>query len=99
MPAAKLLIEFYFLRQEASPLPMTTEQPNEDREGLFFLKSAHVCVDTRTDCGLVERAGARSPQTVPPPHTHTSQKEEVAAHTADFSRSSHPSRLFHAFTG
>ncbi len=62
MPAAKLLIEFYFLRQAASPCVHGYKASN-----MGWGLCAHLCVDTRTGCGLVERAGAALPADSLPP--------------------------------
>lgn len=51
MPAAKLLIEFYFLRQAASPCVHGHKASN-----VGWGLCARVCVDAGTGCGLLERA-------------------------------------------
>lgn len=61
MPAAKLLIEFYFLRRAASPCVHGHKASN-----MGWGLCARLCVDTRTGCGLVER-GAVLPADTPPP--------------------------------
>lgn len=53
MPAAKLLIEFYFLRRAASPCVHGHKASN-----MGWGLCARLCVDTRTGCGLVEHASA-----------------------------------------
>lgn len=52
MPAAKLLIEFYFLRRAGSPCV----HAHNASDGLGPL--CCLFVDTGTGCGLVERAQA-----------------------------------------
>lgn len=58
-PAAKLLIEFYFLRQAAFPCVCVHIAANMGRS-----LCGRLCADTRTGCGLVERA-------IADPHRHT----------------------------
>lgn len=82
MPAAKLLIEFYFLRRAASPCVHGHKASN-----LGWGLCDRLCADTRTGCGLVERAGADAPS------------HRRAGNTADDGRSSRPSLLFHGFSG
>lgn len=67
MPAAKLLIEFYFLRQAASPCVHGHKASN-----MGWGLCAHLCADTRTGCGLLEHATALSLQilSLPPVFSH-----------------------------
>lgn len=95
MPAAKLLIEFYFLRRAASPCVHGHKASNMGW-GLY----ACLCVDTRTGCGLVERASVSPCRHFPSLLSILPSEEEArVGDTADFSRSSRPSLLFHAFSG
>lgn len=95
MPAAKLLIEFYFLRRAAFPCVHGHKASN-----MGWGLCDRLCVDTRTGCGLVERATA-SPCRHSPPLTVYSPIREKArvSNNADYSRSSRPSLLFHGFSG
>lgn len=95
MPAAKLLIEFYFLRQAASPCVHGHKASN-----VGWGLCARLCADTGTGCGLVKRGSALPPQTLPLPTAYSPIREEArVGNTADFSRSSRPSVLFHGFSG
>lgn len=70
MPAAKLLIEFYFLRRAASPCVHGHKASN-----MGWGLCACLCVDTRTGCGLVERASASPCRHSPPPPVYSPIRE------------------------
>lgn len=98
MPAAKLLIEFYFLRRAAFPCVHGHKASN-----MGWGLCDRLCVDTRTGCGLVERASAspcRHSLSLSFPPVYSPIREEArVSNTADYSRSSRPSLLFHGFSG
>lgn len=98
MPAAKLLIEFYFLRRAAFLVSMATKR--QIWVGAFVIVSASTQEQAVDWWSVLLLPPADTlPLFLPPPVYSPIREKARVSNNADYSRSSHPSLLFHGFSG